>query len=345
MSTVTNNTGYGVNIQDMRSKVRISNETLIADNKFGAGIRIYRGAGEVIINGTVIQNNADAGVNITYSGGFQLINNTEFIGNKGYGMITEYIKFNRTRIEHENRMQVVRARFVENELVALRMGNYCKGGQIKVNESFFGFNYDDAFEYLSCNVSTQFKNKVIIEYNEFDHNHRHAIIMQPLLNMEGIITNNSFTNHYLACFRIDNGYDLLLSRWYRDFPVSLKIFENKFTNNSGRYAVNFHLTQNSAIQELICKFNHFENNEIKNSFPYLNPRSRANAVAVISSSNIKFRRNILNNPLSIWEIATHLTDPSATIDASENYWGFEILRANDFEAVFNNIFDQVIIIK
>ncbi|KAH9500139.1 hypothetical protein Btru_077291 [Bulinus truncatus] len=340
MSNVHDNIGYGVNIQDIRSKIRISNETVIASNHFGAGVHIYKGAGEIVINGTIIENNADAGVNVTYSGGYQLFNNTIFRGNKGYGLITEYSRINRTRFESRLVVEIVRANFLWNQLIGLRMGNYCRGGDILVNESYFAYNYDEAFEYLSCNQSTMFKTKLKIAFNTFDNNFRHAILMRPLLNTEGLITNNTFANHSLATMRIDNGYDLLISRWYREFPVMLNIFENTFKENSGRYVVNFRLTQNSAVQNLDCKFNYFQYNQINDSFLYLNPRSRANAVIVISSTNVRLRRNYIDNPDSVREIATHLVDPSMAIDAKENYWGIDINAQSDYTKVYKAIFDQ-----
>ncbi|KAK0049320.1 protein bark beetle [Biomphalaria pfeifferi] len=340
MSSVHDNIGYGVNIQDMRSKIRISNETMIYNNHFGAGVLVYKGAGEIIINGTRISNNADAGVNVTYSGGYQLYNNTQFISNKGYGLITEYSRINRTRFESRNIIEIVRAQFMWNELIGLRMGNYCNGGEILVNESYFGFNYDEAFEYLSCNRSTMFKTKLKITFNIFDNNFRHAILMRPLLNTDGLITNNTFVNHTLATIRIDNGYDLLISRWYRDFPVSFNMFENNFKENTGRYVANFRLTQNSAVQYLDCKFNYFQNNQINDSFMYLNSRSRANAVIVVSSTNIRLKRNYIDNPESVRELATHLVDPSISINAEENYWGIDINAQADYAKVYKGIFDQ-----
>ncbi|XP_012945265.1 protein bark beetle [Aplysia californica] len=340
MSSVHNNTGYGVNVQDMRSKMVISNETIIADNQFGAGVRVYRGAGEIVINGTRVFRNADAGVNITYSGGYQLFNNSAFEENFGYGIITEYLKLNHTRIEKENKIEVVKANFTWNELIGLRMGNYCSGADIKVNESYFAYNWDEAFEYLSCNITTMLSNNLRIEFNSFESNFRHAIVMRPLLNTKGIITNCTFENHSLGVIRVDNGYDLLISRWYRDFPVDFNLFENTFTGNTGRYVVNFRLTQYSAVQKLFCKFNFFQGNTFNNSFDYLNPRSRANAVAVLSSGNVQFRRNYMDNSDSLREIATHSVDPSVNIDAKENYWAQEINRQSDYARIYAAIFDQ-----
>ncbi|GFO27981.1 class a scavenger receptor srcr domain with c-type lectin domain [Plakobranchus ocellatus] len=342
MSNVHDNIGHGVNIHDMRSKIRISNRTDISFNGFGAGVKVYRGAGQIVINGTRIEGNQDAGVNITYSGGFQLINGTELIGNHGYGMITEYLRLNRTRQESQHLLEIVRSKFEYNEFIGLRVGNYCHGGQVTINQSHFNFGLDEAIEYLSCNVSTNGRStRLDLLFNYFNNNQRHAILLKPILNTEGSISHNEFTNHTLGAFRIDNGYDLLLGRWYREFPVKLNIEENTFKNNSGRYVVNFRLTQYSSLQRLSAMYNFFEENEISEAFqPYLKPRSRASAVVVLSSSNVHFRRNRLHNPLSVRELATHLVDPSIVIDAKENYWGFAINSQQDYEAVFNAIFDQ-----
>ena len=341
-STVTDNVGHGVNIQDMRSKVFI-NTTEVSRNQFGAGIRVYKGAGEVVMNETVLEGNADAGINITYSGGYQLINNTRLIRNRGYGIITEYLLLNRSRIEHMQKMEIVRGVFLYNELISLRVGNYCRGGQVLVNESRFSYNIDEAIEYLSCNISTGTfpPTNFSVAFTEFSGNTRHAVLMKPLLNTVGIITNCSFTNQSLGTIRIDNGYDLLISKWYREFPVDYNIFENTFRHNRGRYVVYVRLTDGSPRQTLYFKFNRLWENSIKQSFIYSNPRSRANGVAVISSGNVVFKRNHLaNREDSVREVATHLLDPSVSIDATENYWDFSVLQQSDLEVVHMNIFDR-----
>ena len=341
-STVSDNVGYGVNLQDIRSKVFV-NTSEVSRNQFGAGIRVYQGAGEVIINNTLLESNADTGINITYSGGYQLINNTRLIRNKGYGIITEYLQLNRSRIEFMQKMEIVRGQFLFNELIGLRVGNYCLGGYVLVNESDFSFNQDEAIEYLSCNISMgpKVRTNFSVAFTDFTGNVRHAILMKPLLNTVGIITNCSFTNHSLGALRIDNGYDLLISKWYREFPVDYNIFENRFEQNSGRYAVYLRLTDKSPLHKMYFKFNTLTNNRIHESFMYNNPRNRANAVAVVSSGNIQFKRNILaNREHSVRELATHLLDPSVRIDATENYWDVEIYRSSDFEVVHTSIFDQ-----
>lgn len=178
-----------------------------------------------------MEGNAQAGINITYSGGFQLFNNTKLLRNKGYGIITEYLQLNRSRFELMQKMEVVRGEFFMNEFIGLRVGNYCRGGSVLVNESNFMYNWDEAIEYLSCNITgakqyamTNFS----VAFSSFSSNRRHAIFMRPLLNTEGIITNCTFTNHSLGALRIDNEYDLLISNWYREFPVNYYIFANTF---------------------------------------------------------------------------------------------------------------------
>lgn len=323
----------------MRSRVFI-NSTEVIGNGFGAGIRVYQGAGEVIINNTLVENNKDAGINITYSGGYQLLNNTQLVRNRGYGVITEYLRLNRTRFESMFKMEVVRGVFLFNEFIGLRVGNYCLGGSVLVNESRFDYNLDEAIEYLSCNISAPKPTNFSVAYTDFKGNIRHAILMKPLLNTVGIITNCTFTNHTLGTLRIDNSYDLLINKWYRNFRVDYQIFDNRFYENFGRYVVSLRLTDGAPFQKLLFKFNRLRDNVIQDSFPYINPRAQANAVAVVSSGNVVFMRNTISNHGSVRELATHLINPAVVIDATENFWDIEIVKQSDFDKVHRNIFDQ-----
>ena len=339
-SKVSHNIGHGVSIQDMRYKV-LFNTSEVSYNQHGAGILVYQGAGEVIVNNTLLTANERAGINITYSGGYQLVNNTHLVDNRGYGIITEYLQVNRSRFELMQKMEVVRCTFSSNDLIALRVGNYCRGGSILINESYFRFNNDEAIEYLSCNRTVVSATNFTVAFSEFSGNVRHAVLMRPLLNTVGLITNSTFVNHTFGAVRVDNGYDLLVSKWYGKFPVNYSIFQNVFSGNRGRYVINLRLTQASPFQKLYFKFNNLRDNFIQESFLYDNPRSRANAVVVISSANIVFQRNILlNRESSVRELATHLLDPSAKIDAEENYWGIDIYEQSQFEAIHLSIFDR-----
>ncbi|XP_052783699.1 protein bark beetle-like isoform X2 [Mya arenaria] len=333
-ASVSNNTGYGVNIQEVRSKVSI-NSSVISDNGYGAGLRVYQGAAEVAINSTKIERNMKAGVNITYSGGYQLVNVSTISENYGYGIITEYLLLNRTRIELVQKIEVVRSVFMLNEWTAFRIGNYCLGGHYLFNESYFGMNKHEAIEYLSCNISTTQNTNFSMAYNEFIENKRHAVLISPLVNTVGIFTNNTFKRHKLGVLRLDNGYDFIENRWYKEFEVGYKIYENKFSENTGRYVVNFRLSEPCLKHKIEFKFNTLVENTIVDPFVGLNPRSNADAVIVVSSGNVFVQRNYINNPNSVRDIATHLVDPSVIILANYNWWG-----TYEHKDIYPKIFDQ-----
>lgn len=326
--------GYGVNVQDIRSKVSV-NSSVIADNGYGAGLRVYQGAGEIAINNTRIERNVHCGVNITYSGGYMLFNLSHVNENYGYGVITEYLLLNRTRYELMQKIEVVKSEFSFNEWTAFRIGNYCMGGHYLFNESYFGNNRHDAIEYLSCNITTRTSTNFSMAFNHFQSNTRHAVLISPVINTVGIFTNNTFTNHRLGVLRLDNKYDFIESRWYAKFPVNYRIYENTFKENNGLYVVNLRLTQTSPFQSLEFKFNKLIYNNISDTFQHLNPRSRANAVIVVSSRNIQVQRNYIYNPDSIRDIATHLVDPSVSIDATRNWWA-----TTDHGMIYQRLFDQ-----
>lgn len=332
-SVVSENNQHGISVQDMRSKI-VVNSSYVCDNEYEAGLRVFQGAGHVVVNDTLFKNNALAGVNVTYSGGLLLFNQSIFLQNKGYGLFTEFLQLNRSRIEDGLKFEVVGVKFLENSWTAFRVGNYCKGGNILVNESFFEGNIQGGIEYLSCNITSQ-RTNFSLALNSFKSNIKHGLLMAPLLNTVGRITNNTFVNHSLGGILINNGYDLLISRWYMPFHVSYEIFSNVFSHNNGHYAVNMRLTQNSPVQEILFMYNDLINNQINDSFPFLNPRSQANAVIVVSSSNIKVQRNKISNPASVREMSTQLIDPSVDISADYNYWG-----TAKYENFYNLIFDR-----
>lgn len=333
-TTVANNTGYGVNVQDVRSKVMV-NSSVISDNKYGAGLRVYQGAAEIAVNNTRIERNVQSGVNITYSGGYQLFNLTTIANNYGYGIITEYLRLNRTRFEIMQKIEVVRSSFMLNDWTAFRIGNYCLGGEYLFNLSYFGHNRHEAIEYLSCNISTKHNTNFSMAFNVFEANKRHAVLMTPVVNTFGIFTNNTFRNHTLGVLRIDNGYDFIENRWYKEFDVYYRLYANEFYDNTGRYVVNLRLSQPGPHHHLEFKFNKLTDNYITNAFKFLNPRSKADAVIIASSGNVEVQRNWLFNPNSDQDIATHLVDPSVIILANYNWWG-----TREHGEVYERLFDQ-----
>ncbi|XP_029656084.1 protein bark beetle-like isoform X1 [Octopus sinensis] len=332
-SNVSNNNHHGISVQDMRCLIWV-NSTRIMNNGYEAGLRVFQGAGIVNVNNTLLQNNALAGANITYSGGRILFNHTRAIGNQGYGVYLEFLKLNRSRIEQGLDIYSYSSKFSENSLAAFRVGNYCKSADVLIDKSFFENNLREAIEYLSCNTTSPTTN-FSVTMSQFVSNGKQAILMAPILNTRGKIANNTFRDHLNGALLMNNGEDILVSRWYAKFPVDYDMYGNEFRDNHGPYAVNIRLTEESSEQSLMFINNKLLDNNIQNSFPFLNPRSKANAVLIISSSKVVAVLNIISNPNSTREMATHLTDPSKTIDATMNYWG-----SPDYQNFYLRIFDR-----
>ena len=86
--------------------------------------------------------------------------------------------------------------------------------------------------------------------------------------------------------------------------------------------LNLRLTQDSTSQGLVARFNYLLRNRVHNSYSsWLNPRANARAAVVLSSTNVQFLRNWMENNESDYEIATQLQTNSLNITANLNYWG------------------------
>jgi len=77
------------------------------------------------------------------------------------------------------------------------------------------------------------------------------------------------------------------------------------------------------------------NNKINEPWLGLNPRSQVAAPVVLSSDNIIFERNILENPGSRYEIGSHLIEPNTELNCKLNWLGDK-----DEERVWGRIFDR-----
>ena len=142
-------------------------------------------------------------------------------------------------------------------------------------------------------------------------------------NIDGIITNNTFTGHTKGALLITANQNKHSDTLVRN--LTLKIQFNKFTSNSGRYCLNValnNLVVDKQIQEVNITFNRFENNTIFDAFQTtLNARASKSAVAIVSGTNVRINQNVFDNPLSQIQIATHLTNLTSRINASYNWFG------------------------
>ena len=236
------------------------------------------------------------------------------------------------------RPKVSQSTFELNDGFAFRIGNYCRAGNVVVNDSYFISNQGGAIELESCfRLITQAdRTNFTIAYNQFESNFGHAVKISPMLNVVGRIANNTFTGHPRYVLLIDNTDDLTLAREYTKMSVQYDVMGNRFVANRGLYVANVRLTQGSVAQKLDLKFNRFEYNVIdSDTSTTLNQRTRAHAVVIVSSTNVIFERNAMLDPESRYEVATHLLDQSATLSASPQWWGTTV-----YDDILPKIFDQ-----
>ena len=151
-----------------------------------------------------------------------------------------------------------------------------------------------------------------IGHNHFQHNEAVAARLSPLVRAKGKIEHNDFHYNLDGCVYVNNEDDFVLEIQ----PVDLLIFENRFQNNQGPYVLNLGLSHYDfrQSQRLDMRFNWVQDNVIDEPWPGLNPRSKVAAPVVISSSNVKIERNLIDNPQSRYELGSHLIEPNTELN-------------------------------
>ena len=229
--------------------------------------------------------------------------------------------------------------FLLNDGIGFRVGNYCREGSVVVNDSEFISNTGGGVEMESCYrlVTRRDRTNFTMGYNTFKANFGHAVKIAPMLNVVGRIANNTFTDHPRYVLLLDNTDYLTLAREYTKMAVDYEVMGNRFIGNRGFYVANLRLTQGSVAQRLDFKFNRFIDNVIDGGGAgmTLNQRTRAHAVVIVSSSNVQFIRNVLVDPKSQYEVATHLLDQSVTLHTKLQWWG-----TTEYVKIMPRIFDQ-----
>ncbi|XP_013419620.1 protein bark beetle [Lingula anatina] len=333
-SRIYNNTQRGITVRKMRSSIVVKSSN-ISHNAFHAGIHVYGGAGDVFVSDSQFLYNVDSGLNITTAGGRRIINTTDFIGND-YGAFVGYQLLNRTRNESEYLTEIINSNFQFNWKSAVKFGNYCKTGKSVVNFTSFSDNHRDCVEYEPCYHGIGHMHNVTVGLSTFSDNVGHAFRATPMLNTIGRFANNTVERHKAGALMINNEDNFERNRLYKTQPVSYVVVGNNFHNNSGMYVTNMRLTVTN-IQSLIFEYNQVRENTIMGGFEteMLNPRSRASAVVIASSGNLIIRRNHIQNPASVRQMATHSTDITSTINATHNWWG-----TTDHQIIFSGLFDN-----
>ncbi|CAF2579834.1 unnamed protein product [Rotaria sp. Silwood2] len=158
-------------------------------------------------------------------------------------------------------------------------------------------------------------------WNRFLNNKRVGLRLNPVQNILGDITNNSFIGH-------NNGALLIVgnkSNWNEDIylrNVTLRILFNNFTNNNGKnFIVSLDLNELSPYQTILFMYNRLINNNITSKINNdLNSRSRMPGILTIGSSHIRITRNIFGNKQSQFDIVSQLINSSAVIKADMNFF-------------------------
>ena len=347
-SVIHNNTGNGVQALAIRDRTALSNVT-VESNEGLAGFLIRDGAADIWVNDTSLSYNWGDGMNVSYYGGAININGSRFFDNRWRGFAVHYnqsIPFYSLRQE-----VIIKGRPVNNIFYpptifrgnfwgGVLVGNYCLSDtdyfepRILVNWVQFLNNYNHpALEVFTCQQNQPRNVIVDVTGNVFESNSEVTFRMAPAVNVEAVINSNQFLNNNYSALLIRNADHPQL----KNLPASVTIAKNIFKKNEGPFIVSLGLNEDAPNQKLVFnQQNEVRENKVINPFPHLKPRSTPYAALVVSSSNVKIRRNCFSNMNADYEIGTELMDHSKVIDAKENNWGFP--RPENF---MNRIFDQV----
>ena len=162
---------------------------------------------------------------------------------------------------------------------------------------------------------------VNISWNRFLNNKRVGIRFNPIQNILGDISNNSFIGHENGALLIGGNQ----SNWIKNVylrNVTLRILFNNFTENFGKnFIVSLSLNELSPYQTILFMYNRLINNNITSKInQFLNSRSRTPGVLTIGSSHIRITRNVFGNNQSQFDIVSQLTNSSAVIQADMNFF-------------------------
>ncbi|XP_035780255.1 protein bark beetle-like isoform X1 [Anopheles albimanus] len=349
-ATIVDNGGRGIAVDNLRSQVHVHSST-ISNNRHVAGLHVTSGVGDINVTDSRISFNQGDGINITYYGGNRNVSRSSVISNRGYGFAIwlnqtttdrrEYLEFNQTStIEYSS--------IARNLEIGILHGNYCGDAWVNVTGNWFNDSKSDAIDIQSCWFETQENQRLRLQigHNNFEHSNRIAIVISPILNLEGRIEFNHFTR---------GRYGALLTRnraWeeFRALPVRLIVQHNHFMQNEGIYVASLGLSPNtdSKTQWMLFTRNFVKGNRIKEAFGpleaegeglggegRLNPRSRVAAPVVISSNNVDVFRNIISNHESQYEVGSQLSDQSKALNVTYNWLGNQ-----DEEKIYDRLFHR-----
>jgi hypothetical protein len=152
-----------------------------------------------------------------------------------------------------------------------------------------------------------------------------------MLNMDAILEFNKFKKQEHGCILIRNEH---FDEDFDESSVTALLRYNEFYDNSGSFVVNLGLSTYSQLHNLLFTWNYLKNNKIIQPFKLVS-RNRVAAVVVVTSSNALIIRNIIENPLSNYEIGVQLEDQSLIVNTTYNWLG-----STDDHFIINRLFHR-----
>lgn len=261
-STVAENKGKGVSVENIRSRLAIHRSSVSHSNHV-AGVHVKNGAGHVNISESRIAFNEGDGVNITYAGGSTNISRSSLSSNLGHGVAIWYNKTDLPEFVSFNHSTVVEYSEVFKNLDrGILVGNFCQESIINVTGNWFNLSLNTAIEVESCLKQKEKVTKLYIGHNMFIQNKKLGLKIRPAVNLDGVIEFNKFKENIYGGILIKNDpleiYDIL--------PTDIVIKNNEFYNNRGVYVVNLGLSPYSEYQKLLFTWNFIKDNKIKEPF-------------------------------------------------------------------------------
>lgn len=346
-SIITNNNGRGIWIENQRTGT-VVNHTTVANNSYVAGVHLFSQLsplGDFIVNNSRILNNKGDGVNITLQGvGYFHVDRSEVRFNEHQAIA---LWLNETIVRDFNQYAFFYSSLTyslidSNGGIGFLHGNVChSAASINISMNHIHSNLN-GIEIHSCTKNSPDVKllKFLINNNQMSSNKRLAIKMSTIARInEGIISHNTFTGHSKGVIYINSQEDIFDDSYFESLPVNIAISDNVFTANRGLFVVNIGVQDNSHNQVIYFTRNKLHDNHIVQPHPTLNPRSRVAAVVVVSSSNTIVTKNNMVNPLSEFEIGTHLESHSRIINASLNYFG-SLSNQGQTLLIYERIFDR-----
>lgn len=324
-SILSDNIGSGLFIENLYSAVSIFNSS-VHNNSGNAGVNIFNGSADITVLGSEIIYNNGFGILTNNNGGIRNVTYSLIESNSGPGISVRLLDKSISNVPQKT---ILTYSQITNNTV--KIDGWCHGkSQINVTGNVFSFNIY-ALEIKSCIERRANTTSVIISHNEFSNNKKLAVLIKPMLNMDAILEFNRFKKQEHGCILIRNEH---FDEDFDESPTTALLRYNEFYDNSGSYVVNLGLSTYSQLHNLLFTWNYLKNNKIVQPFKLVS-RNKVAAVIVVASSNVLVVKNIIENPLSNYEIGVQLEDQSLVVNTTYNWLG----NTND-HFIINRLFHR-----